>query len=292
MTTPVCDYEGSDYRTRFWENQGREYEDLTERIAIQRMMPPTGDTLIDLGAGFGRLADEYDGYQRVVLMDYSSTLLAEAHERLGDDPRFVFVAADWYKMPFVDNLFDTMVQVRTIHHAADVPALFSQLKRIIQPDGNYILEFANKLNLKAILRYWLGKQDWNPFTHDPIEFVELNFDFHPKYIKEQLNQAQFDHGRILTTSHFRIGFLKRTVPIKLLVWLDSVFSHTGPLWQLTPSVFVHSTTQKPGSKVSDNSFFACPECASPLTESDDKLPCSCGKTWIKENGIYDFKNPI
>ena len=292
MTTPVCDYEGSDYRTRFWENQGREYEDLTERIAIQRMMPPTGDTLIDLGAGFGRLADEYDGYKRVVLMDYSSTLLAEARERLGDDPRFIYVAADWYKMPFVDNLFDTMVQVRTIHHAADVPALFKQLNRIIQPNGNYILEFANKLNLKAMLRYALGRQEWSPYTHEPIEFVELNFDFHPKYIKEQLSQAQFNHGRILTTSHFRIGFLKRTVPTKLLVWLDSVASLTGPLWQLTPSVFVHSTTSKAGSKVSGDAFFACPESGEPLTEVDGKLTSSSGKTWVKKNGIYDFKNPI
>ena len=194
MNTPVCDYEGSDYRTRFWENQGREYEDLTERIAIGRMMPPTGDTLIEIGAGFGRLADEYRGYERVVLMDYSSTLLAEAREHLGDDPKFIYVAADWYKMPFVDNLFDTLTQVRTIHHAADVPALFKQLGRIIQPNGNYILEFANKLNLKAILRYWLGRQDWNPFTHEPIEFVELNFDFHPAYIKDELTILVF-HSR-------------------------------------------------------------------------------------------------
>ena len=165
MTTPVCDYEGSDYRTRFWENQGREYEDLTERIAINRMMPPTGDTLIEIGAGFGRLADEYRGYERVVLMDYSSTLLAEARERLGDDPKFIYVAADWYKMPFVDNLFDTLTQVRTIHHAADVPALFKQLNRIIRPNGNYILEFANKQNLKAMLRYALGKQEWLSLIH-------------------------------------------------------------------------------------------------------------------------------
>jgi len=30
---PVCDYEGSDYRSRFWEGQGRDYEDQAERIA-------------------------------------------------------------------------------------------------------------------------------------------------------------------------------------------------------------------------------------------------------------------
>ena len=27
---PVCDYEGSDYQTRFWETGGREYEDRSE----------------------------------------------------------------------------------------------------------------------------------------------------------------------------------------------------------------------------------------------------------------------
>ncbi|HSG15070.1 MAG TPA: class I SAM-dependent methyltransferase, partial [Anaerolineae bacterium] len=94
---PVCDYEGSDYRTRFWENQGREYEDQAERIALRRLMPPAGDTLIDIGAGFGRLSDEYSGYRRVVLFDYSRSLLREAQERLGDDPRFIFVAGDWYR---------------------------------------------------------------------------------------------------------------------------------------------------------------------------------------------------
>ena len=53
----ICNYEGSDYRTRFWGNQRRNYEDRVERIALRRLMLPTGQTLIDIGAGFGRLAD-------------------------------------------------------------------------------------------------------------------------------------------------------------------------------------------------------------------------------------------
>ena len=39
---PVCDYEGSDYQARFWEDQGREYEDRVERIALRRLMPAGG----------------------------------------------------------------------------------------------------------------------------------------------------------------------------------------------------------------------------------------------------------
>lgn len=179
--TPVCDYEGSDYRTRFWQNQGRDYEDQVERVALRRLLPPRGRTLLDVGAGFGRLADEYAGYDRVVLFDYSRSLLREGRDHLGDDPRFIFVAGNWYNMPFVDGLFDALVQVRTLHHAADVPALFSELARIAHRDATYVLEFASKHNLKAMLRFWLGRQSWSPFQEQPVEFVELNFDFHPDW---------------------------------------------------------------------------------------------------------------
>ena len=211
-TPPVCDYEGSDYRTRFWENQGRDYEDQVERVALRQLMPPAGDTLIEIGAGFGRLADEYAGYERVVLFDYSRSLLREAQAHLGDDPRFIYVAGNWYEMPFVAGLFDTLVQIRTLHHAADVPALFVQLARIAKPGGDYILEFANKHNLKAIFRYLSKRQEWSPFAPEPVEFVALNFDFHPRWIQDRLQEAGFYPGEIRTVSHFRLGSLKDKLP--------------------------------------------------------------------------------
>lgn len=292
---PVCDYEGSNYRTRFWENQGRDYEDRVERVALRRLMPAVGDTLIDVGAGFGRLAGEFDGYQRVVLFDYSRTLLREAQERLGDDPRFLFVAGDWYQMPFVDGLFDTLVQVRTIHHAADVPALFQQLARIARPGGDYILEFASKRHLKSILRYWTGRQKWSPFQPAPVEFVELNFDFHPGWMRRQLVGGGFAPGRTLTVSHFRLPLLKRIAPLPLLVKMDSLAQLTGDWWQLTPSVFVASQAPPDGAMAAAGNFFACPRCQSPLGEPrQGLLHCpkeACGRRWRLQDGLYDFKEP-
>ena len=41
-----CDYEGSDYRSAFWGGGKREYEDAAERIAIRRLLPPTGERLV------------------------------------------------------------------------------------------------------------------------------------------------------------------------------------------------------------------------------------------------------
>lgn len=292
-TPPVCDYEGSDYRTRFWENQGRDYEDQVERIALRRLLGPRGEMLIDLGAGFGRLADEYDGYKRVVLFDYSRTLLREAQERLGNDPRFLYVAGDWYRMPFVDGLFDAMVQVRTIHHAADVPALFRQLRRIARPGGEYVLEFANKQNLKAIGRWLLGRQNWKPFSHEPVEFVDLNFDFHPRYIEAQLETAGFAPVQWLSVSHFRINLLKRTLPTGLLVQADRLIQPTGRWWVLTPSGFVRSIHPAGGPTATPGTLFACPDCGQPLGIIDQGLlRChACQLGWRVEEGLYDFKEP-
>ncbi len=295
-TPPVCDYEGSDYRTRFWEGQGRNYEDQVERIALRRLMPLTGTTLIEIGAGFGRLADEYVGYNKVVLFDYSRSLLREAQAHLGDDPRFIYVAGNWYNMPFVAGLFETMVQIRTLHHAADAPALFRELARIARSDGQYILEFANKLNMKAILRYWARRQSWSPFEREPVEFVDLNFDFHPRWIRQELAAVGFGPGRTLTVSHFRIALLKRLVPTGLLVGLDSLAQWTGNWWQLSPSVFVHNAHPRGGATAVPYTFFACPTCKTALGEVDNgRLICpnpACGHQWRVDQGLYDFKEPL
>jgi SAM-dependent methyltransferase len=252
--------------------------------------------LLDVGAGFGRLANEYAGYRRVVLFDYSRSLLREARDRWGDDPRFLFVAGNWYDMPFVDGLFDTLVQVRTLHHAADAPALFAELARVARADAAYVLEFASKHNLKAMLRYWLGRQKWSPFEPEPVEFVDLNYDFHPDWIREQLITAGFAPGDILTVSHFRFGPLKRLAPTGLLVALDRAAQPTGRWWQLSPSVFVRSRLVRPQELLIVGGFFACPTCQLTLGEPvDGLLVCAnsaCGRRWRVEDGVYDFKEPV
>lgn len=297
-TPPVCDYEGSDYRTRFWEGQGRTYEDQVERIALRRMMPVYGNTLIEIGAGFGRLAEEYENYERVVLFDYSRSLLREAQAKWGNDPRFIYVAGNWYTMPFVDGLFETLVQIRTLHHAADAPKLFNELARIAHPQGQYILEFANKQNLKAILRYFINKQEWSPFNTKPVEFVELNYNFHPRWILQELVKAGFYSERLLTTSHYRFAPLKKLVPTNLLVTLDSWAQRSGNLWQLTPSVFVLNRNPKINDPASEGQFFACPTCKKPFAEQEGDMAngrytChTCQKAWPIVDGLYDFKESV
>lgn len=296
-TPPVCNYEGSDYQQSFWEQGGRAYEDRAEAIALKRMLPKGGKLMLELGAGAGRNTPRYAGFDRIVVLDYSTTQLAQAQERLGNSEKYIYVAADVYRLPFKAGMFDGATMIRVLHHMADAPKALAQIKATLQPGATFILEFANKLNLKAILRYWLGKQSWNPFTLEPVEFVELNFDFHPKAIRQWLGELGFSLEKMLTVSHFRLGLLKRLIPTSLLAGLDGLFQPTGALFQFTPSVFVKAVL--PGSPQADIplnvlDLFKCPDCGSVgLQENADHVLCpSCKAKWAVNNGIYDFREKM
>jgi ubiquinone/menaquinone biosynthesis C-methylase UbiE len=299
MTTPpVCDYEGSDYQTSFWDQGGRQYEDRAEAIALKRLLPARGRLLLELGAGAGRNTPRYTGYDRIVLLDYSRTQLQQARARLGDSPRYVYVAADVYKLPFVASLFDGATMIRTLHHMANAPRALQQVRNVLQPGATFILEFANKLNLKSIPRYWLGKQTWSPFSLEPVEFAALNFDFHPTAIRQWLTELGFNLEKTLAVSHFRIGLLKRLFPTSVLVFFDSILQWTGAFCQVTPSIFVKATLPGKTAPLTDMddilSWFQCPECgAHPLDERGDHLLCpGCSRKWAVRDGIYDFREPL
>ncbi len=288
-----CDFEGSDYRTAFWEGQGREYEDLAERIALQRLLPPTGERIIDIGAGFGRLVNLYGGYNEIVLMDYSRSQLEDARRRLGEE-RITYVAANLYEMPFVKGAFDAAVMVRVLHHQSDAPSALRAIRRILRPGAAFVLEYANKRNLKAVLRYLLRCQQHNPFSYEPWEFVELNFDFHPTYVERSLEEAGFHIEHQLCVSQFRLRFLKRLVPARVLATIDGWLQQPTARLKLTPSVFLRARVpgREPVPVVSQ--IFCCPRCgSSQLAQKLDTLTCTgCGRRWSTAGGIYDFKQPL
>jgi len=290
---PICDYEGSEYQTTFWEQGGRDYEDQVETIALKRLLPAGGRLLLEVGAGAGRNTPRYQGFERVVLLDYSRTQLRQAQERLGVSRRYIYVAGDAYRLPFVDGLFDTATMIRTLHHMADAPRAIGEVRRALQPGATFILEYASKHNLKAIARYALGRQGWSPFTPEPVEFAALNFDFHPRTVRGWLRQNGFSIQCQLTVSHFRLGILKRWLPLRLLVGMDSLAQRTGDWWQLSPSVFVRSQAVGDTPVSEGSAFFRCPECGhAPLEEAAEVLPCpACGCQWRVKDGIYDFRKP-
>lgn len=242
---PVLDYEDSDYQDRFWDQGERSYEDRAEAAALRKLLTGGGRLLLEVGAGAGRNTARYQGFDRIVLLDYSITQLRQARERLGAADQLQYVVADVYRMPFSDGTFDAATMIRTFHHMADPKLALRSLRRSLTAGARLILEFANKRNLKAIVRWAFRAQKWNPFDRQPVEFAVLNFDFHPSAVREWMAGAGFEVERQLSVSFFRLRLLKTLLPTGLLVALDSLLQPTGRWVQLAPSVFMLARAVEP-----------------------------------------------
>jgi SAM-dependent methyltransferase len=250
-----------------------------------------------VGAGFGRLTDEYQGYGQVVVLDYSLSQLQYAQAHYGRSDRYVYVAADAYNLPFRAGVFDGASMIRVIHHMRDPNAILAGVRRVLAPQATFILEHANKRNLKAILRHAAGQQDWNPYTLAQHEFVELNIDFHPKDMLNKLRANDFATVRRLPVSFFRLGLLKRTVPTDVLAGLDGVLQHSTLF--ITPSIFIQNVAigDTPDATTIDNAnpdaLFVAPQTHNRLKrDGDTLLDTVSGERWAIRDGIYDFKAPI
>jgi ubiquinone/menaquinone biosynthesis C-methylase UbiE len=290
---PICDYEGSDYQESFWDRGERAYEDRVEAIALKRLLPKGGRRLLEIGAGAGRNTPRYTGFEQIVLLDYSWTQLEQARDRLGLTNRFLYVAADVYRPPFCRDVFDAATMIRTLHHLVDPQQALSKIRYSLAPGATFVLEFANKRNIKSILRWLLKRQNWNPFDPEQIEFAELNFNFHPRVIRQILYEEGYSIDRALTVSHFRIEILKRMFPLAVLVAADSWIQWTGGLWQLTPSVFLKLGVGGQAGEGLGSEVFCCPACdGGSLKEDAGGMRClRCGSYWEVRQGIHDFRDP-
>jgi ubiquinone/menaquinone biosynthesis C-methylase UbiE len=233
-------YDDLRYRDVFWAT--RDYEDRCDRMAIRALLPPQGGCLVEVGAGYGRLADEYRGYREIVLFDASEAHVEAAREQFRDDPRVRVEQGDAYALPFDDGSFDAVVCVRVVHHLEQPAAVFAEFARVLRPGGVLVLEFANKRNLKAILKYAVRRQSWSPFTTDPHEYLPLHFDRHPLDVRRTLRRAGLRVDAVRAVSLFRLPILRDRVPAGWLAAAERPLQ--APLGSVTPGPSVYLRARK------------------------------------------------
>ncbi len=235
---PLATYEDLGYRDVFWS--ARRYEDACDRIALRALLPAGGARLIEVGAGFGRLADEYAAFDQVVLLDSSDVHVEAAREALAADARYSVVLGDAQELPYPDDSFDVAVCVRVMHHFADPAPLIAELGRVVRPGGTVVLEYANKRNLKAIARRLLGRQGWSPFETGSVEYKPFHFDHSPVEVRRALRRAGLQMEAMRAASLFRVPALARRVPPNALAAVEARLQ--APLGSITPgpSVFVRA----------------------------------------------------
>jgi len=181
------DYEGVDYE-RFWTGPGKRYLDRLEQKIVKHVLPG-GGSLVEIGAGFGRLAPCYmDKYRDVHMVEPASNLRASAVSTFGD--AIHYHDASVYALPFPDSSFDAVLMVRVFHHLHDSEAALKELHRILRPDGTLVFSYSNLRNPGRILKFLLGKVP-SPFTASKQEYLPDLFGHSPARLRSLIHDAGF-----------------------------------------------------------------------------------------------------
>ena len=225
------------YRDEFWAS--RDYEDLCDRLALRALLAGGKGHrhLVDLGAGFGRLADEYGAFEAITLVDASPTMIEAARERVGSDPRFSLLVADAADLAIPSQSVDVVVAVRLLLHFADPTPVFSEIAQILRPGGRLIVEFPNRRHLLASLRYLAGRQDWSPTGRRSHEYLPGHFQHQPRTIERQLRSVGLKPDARRAVSLFRSAQLKRLVSARVLAAIESPLQ--APLGAIVPSPSIY-----------------------------------------------------
>lgn len=227
--------------SKYW--LGRQYEHRSEVIALRRLLKGHRfTTAADVGGGYGRLTPTLAGYCRTVSVVEPSTKL-----RTQAAKNFPVVAGTAQDTNLPPSSQDLVISIRVLHHLPDLSPTFSEFFRVLKPGKFLLIEFANSANFKARVRSFLNNR---PLLLVPVDIRSPQnirkktipfVNHHPHTVLKLLRRHGFQPLRILSVSNFRSPFLKKILPLPILLFLESVSQSLLSSIYFGPSIFVLAT---------------------------------------------------
>lgn len=238
-------YDSYDYPS-YWI--GREYEHRSEVIALKNFLAkiPKRGKLIEIGAGFGRLAPIYlPQVEWAVLVDPSGKLLQLASSNLAPSfSNFSITRGQAENLPAqIKEDFDIAVMVRVLHHIENPQVVIKEISKSLKPDGYLIIEFANKIHFKARIRALLRGDFFFSRNRKSLDLStgpgDIRFlNHHPQKIIGSLQKSGFKIIDKLSVSNFRSIGLEKILPLPLLLLLERIMQKFASPFFFGPSIFV------------------------------------------------------
>ena len=225
---------------------GRDYEHASEILALKKLLPNKKFPVSgDIGGGFGRLVPFLVEHSRkVFLIEPSKKQRSQAQKYLSDFRNLEVLPGNTNSLPLPDASLDLAIMVRVMHHLPDPESALVELHRVLKPGGLLVLEFANSLNFKSRLQSFISGQPILPLPierRSPANIRRHTISFvnhHPHTVLKTLRFCHFDPLRLLSVSNFRYPFLKRYLPMRFHIFLESISQ--SPLSKIFfgPSIFI------------------------------------------------------
>lgn len=305
--TDIADYDKFDYDySTYWRN--RSYEDSAERAVLNRIFRgKKGTWFLDIGGSYGRLASTYyNEYENPIIIDYSFKTLERNYPIIKTKfPKLEVVAANAYKLPFRENVFDGALMVRVLHHIEKPEIYFKEISRVMSKKATYVQEFANKIHIKAVLKSLL-KLRFDIFSKDPYQQPRINtgegsredqksifLNYHPQYIQDLLKSNCFSIRNKYGCSFLRSIILKKIFSTSTLLFFEKIFQYTISWTNVSPSIFLETESLKACEKEHFSNLediLVCPECKGSLIFEGGSARCKdCKKSYERINNIWDFR---
>lgn len=230
---------------KYWV--GREYEDQSEKIAISKLLKNVSvENAADIGGGYGRITKIISGFaNNTTLIEPSEKMRREAKKYLSIlSTQYSVLSGEAEKTGLDDDSQDLVSTVRVMHHISDPGNAIREIARILKPHGLLLLEYANSTSLKSqiksiisgrpILLSSVERRRPANIRRGTIPFVN----HHPHTIRKLLYQNGFVIKNTLSVSNFRIPLLKKLLPLKLLLVLESVCQKLFSYGYIGPSIFI------------------------------------------------------
>lgn len=136
--------------------------------------------VLEIGCGKGDLTTKLSKkYKKIVSFDISSGGINKARQRIEKNCICEFLISDATKLPFCNNIFDTVIFSEVLEHTLDQKKCISEIHRILKPNGVLILTTPNSggihRNLKKIISKLLNKpfRFSSQITDNPLSSLEL-----------------------------------------------------------------------------------------------------------------------
>jgi ubiquinone/menaquinone biosynthesis C-methylase UbiE len=179
---------------RFHSKRGRIYNYYELRAMVRLLEPLAGKRLLDVASGTGRAALAFAAYgAKVTSLDLTWNMLSVGNSKAKEKAlnNILFITGNGYQLPFDDNTFDILTNVRFLHllPPSAWPIFLSEMRRVLKPDGLLMVQL------------------YNPFYGGPLALVREGIRWirkHPreKFVWPHQIHRIFDDFSILSISSF------------------------------------------------------------------------------------------
>lgn len=168
-------------------------------------------TILDVGCGSGMLASFFQDHRHYLGLDLN---VRQSFHILKDDSH-AYAQANALQLPVHNRSCDIVICMDSFEHFPDQGAAAREIKRVLKPDGEFLLSVPTYANVAGIVKMvcectgTYEKNTWAPFDYWKPE--ELEHFMTPKRIRKVFQAAGF-------STFTRIGYDKE-VAVGLFPWV-------------------------------------------------------------------------